>query len=212
MVVVGHIKDIIMTRRSTFYHVPSSRLETRGLTPCVGDGDRNSLNLDPVDADCLHRLSCWGELWRIQRYHPAGRGNFGQSSLLSPPCWRLLSANWGRCGGGGDRCGGRCCCGNRVLEQNWLPLAWCRFKNNLREENVSSTDLSCIKTDGHVSSYYQHQWGQGWAPNMFAHAFVWYCKRAEILVQFQKSFPNGSRPFRSQDRCSNCLYTTVLKS
>lgn len=28
------------------------------LAPCVGDGDRNSLNLDPVDADGLHGLSC----------------------------------------------------------------------------------------------------------------------------------------------------------
>lgn len=32
------------------------------LTPCVSDGHRNSLNLDPIDADCLHGLSCWGEL------------------------------------------------------------------------------------------------------------------------------------------------------
>lgn len=28
------------------------------LASCVCDGDRNSLNLDPVDADGLHRLGC----------------------------------------------------------------------------------------------------------------------------------------------------------
>lgn len=38
--------------------VLSSRLETHRLTPCVGDGDRNSLNLDSIDADRLHRLGC----------------------------------------------------------------------------------------------------------------------------------------------------------
>lgn len=46
------------------------------LTPRVGDGDRNSLNLDPVDADCLHGLSGWGELRRVQRYQASRWGDF----------------------------------------------------------------------------------------------------------------------------------------
>lgn len=46
------------------------------LTPRVGDGDGNSLNLDPVDADCLHGLSGWGELRRVQRYQAPRRGDF----------------------------------------------------------------------------------------------------------------------------------------
>lgn len=109
------------------------------LTPCVGDGDRNSLDLDPVDADRLNRLSCRGELRRVQRYHPPCRSNFRQSPLLPSPRERPLRAGRWRGGGGDDRGGGCRCRGNRVLELNRLPLARRCFEEDLREENAKRT-------------------------------------------------------------------------
>lgn len=72
-----------------------------GLTSCVGDGDRNTLHLDAVDADGLDGLSRRGQLRRVQCYHAPRRGNFSQSPFLTPPRWSLLGTGRGRDGGGG---------------------------------------------------------------------------------------------------------------
>lgn len=115
----------------------SAATNRRQLTPCVGDGDGNSLNLDAIDADRLHRLSCGGELRRVQRYHPPRRSNFCQSPFLPPPRQCPFGAGRRRSGDGGDRRGGGRCRGDRVLELHRLPLAQCCFEEELREENAT---------------------------------------------------------------------------
>lgn len=107
------------------------------LTSCIGDGNRNSLNLDPIDADSLHCLCCWGELRCVQLYHSTCRGNFCQSPLLSSSSslCSLGAGSWWCDGGDRRNRGGRSCRRGGVLELKRLPFTWSCFKENLRKES-----------------------------------------------------------------------------
>lgn len=103
-----------------------------GLTPRVGDGHRDSLDLDPVDADGLHRLSCRGELRRVQRYQAPRWSNFSESPFLPPAGQRPLGAGRLRGCGGDSGGGGGHCRRDGVRELHRLPLPRRRFENDLR--------------------------------------------------------------------------------
>lgn len=56
------------------------------LTAGVGDGDRYALDLDTVDVDGVHGLSCRRQLSRTQADDAAGRGDLWQGTLFPENC------------------------------------------------------------------------------------------------------------------------------
>lgn len=104
-------------------------------TSGVGDGDGNSLHLDAVDADGLHRLRRRRQLRRVQRHHPARRRDLGQGALLPATHRRLLGhgGGRGRRGRGGHGSGGGRRRGDGVLQLHRPPLAGTRLKKDLTE-------------------------------------------------------------------------------
>lgn len=107
-----------------------------GLTPCICDGYRYSLNLDTIDADGLHSLGWGRQLRRVQSYHPACRSNFCQSPFFFSSRGCLFGNSRRRSCDAGTRRGCSRGRGDRVLKQNWRPLTQSRFEEKLMKENI----------------------------------------------------------------------------
>ena len=56
------------------------------LTAGVGDGDRHTLDLDTVDVDGVHGLSCRRQLSCTQADDAPGRGDLWQGTLFPENC------------------------------------------------------------------------------------------------------------------------------
>lgn len=97
----------LLTRERSELQTPALHRLNRQmlLASCVGDRDRDALDLDPVDADGLYGLRRRRQRRRIQSDHTSRRSNFGQRPLLSTPL--ALFSGQRLCGrrgnGGGDR-------------------------------------------------------------------------------------------------------------
>lgn len=125
-----------------------------GLTPCICDGYRYSLNLDTIDADGLHSLGWGRQLRRVQSYHPACRSNFCQSPFFFSSRGCLFGNSRGRSCDAGTRRGCSRGRGDRVLKQNWRPLTQSRFEEKLMKENIffNTTSVLFIFSQGCLTS------------------------------------------------------------
>lgn len=119
------------------------------LTACVSDGDRHTLDLDPIDADGLHGLGRSCQLGCIQADDAPSRGNLWQGALFPENCGRVLFAgptqvgstgHWAATSGGRGGCS---CCWGAVLDKDRLHLTGRRTDIDLggaRQEKVSSPE------------------------------------------------------------------------